>query len=86
METKRQHDFNSMPPQHDLEARVQRLETALAHHQRDYDALNDVVTKQASELDRLRATLRRMTERIEALQAAAETAPRTLEDDKPPHY
>lgn len=75
-----------MAHQQDLEARIDRLETALAHHQRDYDALNDVVTKQANDLDRLRATLRRMTERIDTLQTAAETTPRTLEDDKPPHY
>lgn len=69
-----------------LEARLDRLEVALAHQQRDYDTLNGVVTKQADELDRLRATLRRMTERIETLQAAGEAAPRSLEDEKPPHY
>lgn len=75
-----------MTHEKDFQARVIQLEIALAHQQRDYDTLNGVVTQQAAELDRLRETVRRMTERIEAVQAAAETAPRGLEDEKPPHY
>lgn len=75
-----------MADERDLVARVTHLEVALAHQQRDYETLNLVVTEQANQIDRLSRSLRRLTERIEALQAAAEAAPRTLEDEKPPHY
>ncbi|WP_164101245.1 SlyX family protein [Candidatus Laterigemmans baculatus] len=71
----------------DLADRITHLEVALAHQQRDYETLNLVVTEQANQLDRLRRSVQRLAERLEGLQAAAETAtPRTLEDDKPPHY
>lgn len=70
----------------DLVARLTHLEVALAHQQRDYETLNLVVTEQANQLDRLRRSVQRLTERLEALQTAAEAAPRSLEDDKPPHY
>ena len=75
-----------MADERDLVARITHLEVALAHQQRDYETLNLVVTEQANQVDRLRRSLQRLTERIEALQTAAETPPRNLEDDKPPHY
>ena len=70
-----------------LEERLARVETVLAHHQRDYDALNSVVTEQANLIDRMRHQLERMAQRVEILhQAQGESMPRSLEDDRPPHY
>ena len=75
-----------MADERDLAARITFLEVALTHQQRDYETLNLVVTEQANQIDRLRRSLQRLTDRLETLQTAAETAPRTLEDEKPPHY
>lgn len=75
-----------MAHEKDLAARITHLEVALAHQQRDYETLNLVVIEQANQMDRIRRSLQRLTERLEALRTAPETAPRTLEDDKPPHY
>lgn len=71
----------------DPATRLANLEAAVAHQQNDYDSLNAVVTEQANQIDKLLRQVRRMAERLDMLESAARDAtPRTLEDDKPPHY
>ena len=70
-----------------MEQRIANLEIAAAHHQRDYDNLNSVVTEQAAIIDRLERWCKRLSERVTSLEAALSDAkPRRLEDDRPPHY
>jgi uncharacterized coiled-coil protein SlyX len=68
------------------EARITKLETALAHQQRDYDSLNAVVTKQADELEKLRSRLNRLLARLDTLESSRESSWSQLENEKPPHY
>ncbi len=73
------------PP--DFENRMAKLEIAMAHLQRDYDSLNSVVTEQAGLLDRYRSHFTRLQQQVEILRNSANNAvPRSLEDDRPPHY
>jgi uncharacterized coiled-coil protein SlyX len=68
------------------EIRITKLETAVAHQQRDYDSLNAVVTKQADELEKLRRHLSRLLSRLDSLESSRESSPAAPEDEKPPHY
>jgi len=54
------------------------------HLQKDYDALNEVVLENANRLEKMSAMIQQLTARIES--ASGDTAPRKLEDEKPPHY
>ena len=64
--------------------RVTELESTLMHLQADYDALNEVVLENANRLERMSSMIQQLTARLES--AAGDTAPRKLEDEKPPHY
>jgi uncharacterized coiled-coil protein SlyX len=77
-----------MKPSDTHEPRIANLEIAFAHHQRDYDTLNSVVTEYANQIDALKRTVQRLTERLASLEALTSQTgpPRTLEDDRPPHY
>lgn len=75
-----------MDQQTSHEARITKLETALAHQQRDYDSLNAVVTAQADALEKLRSRLNQLLTRLDAWESSWEDSPRQLEDEKPPHY
>lgn len=79
------------------EVRIANLEITVAHQQRDYDTLNTVVTEYADQIDRLRRTVLRLTERLGSIEAAAGELHRgtssgdnslstSLEDERPPHY
>lgn len=65
--------------------RITDLEAALAHHQREYDLLNQVVIEQAAKIERLER-------RITSLESNLEVVESRLPDDrdplaeKPPHY
>lgn len=70
-----------------MESRVTSLESPLAHHQHEYDSLNQVVIDHANELgelqrriDQLQASLQRV------FQEMSPTPARDIADEKPPHY
>jgi uncharacterized coiled-coil protein SlyX len=71
----------------DQETRIANLEAAVAHHQRDYDTLNQVVTEYADQIDNLKRIVGQLTERIRAMeQQQRQAAPLDLQDERPPHY
>lgn len=61
------------------------IEERLAHLERLADDLNEVVAKQAREIDRLTARVARLMER-EAAREAEGGGGVILGDEKPPHY
>jgi SlyX protein len=62
-----------------------RIEEHIAHLTRVVDELNEVVTGQSKQIDRLEARVRRLMER-EAERDASATAGVILGDERPPHY
>ena len=69
----------------DLEKRIVELEIQLAHVQRMFDQLNDVVTEQAGRVDKLAAAQKKLQEKLEQSNAKGSEASDPL-DEKPPHY
>ncbi len=67
------------------EARITELETQLAHLQRQYDLLNEVVTEQAVWRDQTQKRIKQWEETIEQLKPQRESMGDPL-DEKPPHY
>ena len=68
-----------------LENRINDLESTLAHQQREYELLNQVVVEQAQ-------TVERLERRLTSLESSLESVQTRLPDDrdplseKPPHY
>ena len=69
----------------DLSGRVTELEIQLAHVQRLYEQLNEVVTEQAMQADRRQRELAQLREQIKQLKQKPTEAV-DLQDEKPPHY
>ena len=71
----------------ELEARITRLESALAYQQHEFDQLNRVVVDQArllTELRRQNAQLKACLQRVvQEMPAAPEC---NVDDERPPHY
>ena len=65
--------------------RVTELEIQLAHAQRLFDQLNEVVTSQATELDRVRQRLKTLEDLAKELKRKSESI-EEMSDEKPPHY
>ncbi|MEL6107279.1 MAG: SlyX family protein [Planctomycetota bacterium] len=65
--------------------RITELETQLAHLQRQYDVLNQVLIDQAGDLAALRKRLSSQERMLEELKRGAEPMGDPL-DEKPPHY
>lgn len=63
---------------------VERFELKLAFLERANQELSDVVYRQQQEIDQLRAQLRGLTSRIEALRDTPTQY--TAEEERPPHY
>lgn len=63
---------------------LERLELKLAYLERANTELSDVVYEQQRELERLRAQLQRLVERLEDLTSSG--MPYTSEEERPPHY
>lgn len=61
------------------------IEERLAHLERLAEDLNDVVTRQSAEIDRLTARVAMLIER-EAAREAEATGGIYLGDERPPHY
>jgi uncharacterized coiled-coil protein SlyX len=65
--------------------RLVAIETALAHAERRVEELNEVVTAQADAVDRLRAQVRALANRLAAAEAALpDDAPEA--NQPPPHW
>ena len=65
--------------------RLEELEFQLAHLQRQFDQLNEVVTGQADTIDRLQRKISTLEGSVSNLKTASEPATDPL-DEKPPHY
>jgi SlyX protein len=63
---------------------VERIETRMAFLERANNELSDVVFRQQQEIQSLRLRVDALTQRIEAAQSV--DTPRTLEEERPPHY
>ena len=67
------------------EKRITELEIQLAHTQHLLEQLNEVVTEQASKVDRVTRLIATMQEKLDDLKYKTEEK-RDLLDEKPPHY
>ena len=65
--------------------RVTELEIQLAHTQRVVEQLNEVVTEQSKQLDRVMRSVTRFEEKLDDFKHKIEEK-RDLLDEKPPHY
>ncbi len=66
-------------------SRVCELETQIAHIQRLYDQLNEVVTDQSKDIDRMRRQISALQSQIKEIKEKPLPAADPL-DEKPPHY
>lgn len=66
----------------ELADRLARIESHLAHLERSFEMLNQVVIQQGRELARLKAGQRKIAQTIEASEGERIRAT----DPKPPHY
>ena len=69
----------------DLNQRITELEIQLVHVQRLFDQLNEVVTSQAMETDRMQRRITQLQTQIKELKQKPAEATDPL-DEKPPHY
>ncbi len=67
------------------EGRIISLEESLMHLERMAETLNEVVCRIQERLDDQDRTLATLSETMTGL-AEGEAQPRSLEDEKPPHY
>ena len=69
-----------------------KIEEALAHQEQQIQDLNDVVTKQWAEIDRLNKTLGRLKDKVEEIEVTKNEDGEGLSVseeaalNKPPHY
>ena len=64
--------------------RLNNVESALAHLQKDFDALNDAILMYAKRFDKIHGLLDQMSEQIREAKTAESTEDPL--DEKPPHY
>ena len=67
------------------DARVVDLEVKLGYQEQMLDDLNEVVTRQQGQIDRLEKMVVQLTDSISDVQEAS-SGPRRPEDERPPHY
>jgi uncharacterized coiled-coil protein SlyX len=70
------------PMDHELAERLARIESHLAHLERQFEELNQVVIAQGRELARLKSAQQKIGDTIEASEGEHIRAT----DTKPPHY
>ena len=66
------------------EARLERIESALAHLQHDVDSLNESLTRHFKRLQDIDARFARIEHEVESMQQGPEV--RDPNAEKPPHY
>ena len=66
------------------EQRLDELETRLSFQDHTVQQLNDILTDQQRQIDRLRAEIDTLRQRLEAIGSALPT--HTAADEVPPHY
>jgi len=69
----------------DLEKRINDLESTVAHQQREYGVLNQVVIEQAQTMEKLARRLTALESNLESVQSQVADDRDPL-DEKPPHY
>lgn len=69
-----------------LRGRITELEISLAHLQRLFEQLNEVVTEEASRSDRLQREVRELKQQLRSVKEKPSSEQRSLEEEKPPHY
>jgi SlyX protein len=69
----------------DPDDRLTELEIQLAHVQRLYEQLNEVVTTQATQTDRMERRILQLQNQLKELKSKGESEIDPL-DEKPPHY
>ncbi len=69
-----------------LDSRVTELEIQLAHLQRMFDQLNEVVTEQSKRMDRLQQSNKQLADKLDRMKNASSGGGFDAADDKPPHY
>ena len=67
-----------------ISERLNNVEAALAHLQKDFDALNEAILLYSKRFETIQATLDQMSEQIEEAKTVESTADPV--DEKPPHY
>ncbi len=68
-----------------LRAKINDLESMLGYLQRDMESQNEMILVDESRIKKLEQAVSRIHSKLDGLVASSE-APRTLEDDVPPHY
>jgi SlyX protein len=66
--------------------RITELEISLAHIQRLFDQLNEVVTSEAIRSDQMQRRIRELEQQLKTSKDKPPEEERSLEDEKPPHY
>jgi uncharacterized coiled-coil protein SlyX len=67
-----------------MQAALEQIETKIAYLERTTVELSDVVFRQHREIQALQAQVNALQERLNAVQA--EEAPRSPDQERPPHY
>ena len=67
-----------------ISERLNNVETALAHLQKDFDALNDAILLYSKRFEKIHGLLDQMSEQIQESKTAEPAADPV--DEKPPHY
>lgn len=68
----------------EFEARLERIESALAHLQHDVDSLNESLTRHFQQLQDFDTRFARIEHEMQSLQQDPES--RDPDAEKPPHY
>ena len=72
------------PPLHDVTRRLIDLESRFLLLEHDFESLNAAFIARGDELERLRGEIERLERHLSSDGGVEE--PRSLEEDKPPHY
>ncbi len=66
--------------------RLTELEIQIAHVQRLYEQLNEVVTAEAMRADRMQTKLDTLTQQFKDIKNKSTESPSDPLDERPPHY
>ncbi len=70
----------------DIEDTLIDLQTRVAYQEDTINQLNEVVTRQDSQLLLLREQLRSLAQRLEDISRQPAAGPSAIADERPPHY